>query len=391
MKTYLLVCSLILISATAMAVEMRGPQFKWHSHDHVSVSIYANMQVQMGLIYGIKGQAVEEWKDINNSHATQHHFNLRELKPDTDYQYIIKGANDNERVYNFRSSKQVEEQTVFCAYGQSRNQDIATVTHRQLINRIALEKPDFIVHTGNMLNGGQRGNPSLFGRDWTQNFFTPLAPLLNHLPFYIVPGQHDLSYQNGAESMHTVFPKLKRFTIQVERRGLLGLAIITLPHRLSEWKQRREEIELALQGLDGARWRVLCMHVPPYASGMRDWISDDGYGLWELLQRYRVDLVLSGRQPQYQRSVPIHLNKNVEHAITVINTGLGMHPLTVNDAYIAAKNDRLAHYVRVSCDKQFLRVQAKDVQGRILDNYTVDRHRFDLILDQAQLLPRDDL
>lgn len=55
----------------------------------------------------------------------------------------------------------------------------------------------------------------------------------------------------------------------------------------------------------GATWRIVAVHHPPYSAGYQGSSTDVRETLAPLLERYGVQLVLSGHDHDYQRSVPI--------------------------------------------------------------------------------------
>jgi hypothetical protein len=364
-------------------MEVRGPQITNISSTTASVMIHCSEEMMLNLRCWSEDD--REHRDSNAAH--QHHlFNLRELTAGTRYSYQISSETYDSGELYFETPPLFEETVSFCAYGHTRRQEIVESTHRAIIVQMLSHKPQFIIHTGNMLGGGPRDNPSIFARDWSLNFFTPLNPVLKQIPFYLCPGQHDIDFINGDQGVQQVFPFLTGRSLYVIERGPMAMVVITVPHRLSEWRQQAEIIEQAFQQISFARWRFVCMHVPPHAAGMRGWIKEHSQGLWELMQRYRIDVVISGRQQQYQRLHPLRLAEDDQHAITVLTTSLGMEKLRDNDPLLLAFNDSQAHYVHVSCSADAIQIQARSQDGAVLDHAAIERQHYDHLLRSSKIL-----
>lgn len=380
--SWLLCC---LLCGQLAALEIRGPQVTGITHNSASLIMHSSPPMMLRL---------ECWSDdedrhqVNNASHVHHQFHVRQLQSETRYFYRIRGDHYDSGELEFTTAARYQSQVRFCVYGHSRRQDILPSTHERLLSAVSGEQPDFILHTGNLLGGGPRSNPSLFARDWTFNFFTPLNPLMTRVPFYLCPGQHDLDFVNGDRGLQLAFPQLTGRSLYVIERGPLAMVVVALPYRLKDWRAQAQLIEQALQQCSFARWRMLCIHVPPYAAGLQNWISEDSGGLWRLLQRYRVDVVLSGRQQHYQRQYPLRINAADSHLIHAISTSLGMQPLhDRHDPLLLRANDRDLHYLRFRCSHTELQMEACDLQGRVFDQLHIDRRHNEQHLRRARALP----
>jgi predicted phosphodiesterase len=119
-----------------------------------------------------------------NQPSFVHRINLVNLTPNETYSYAVSGR---EGEYSFRTFP--EEGTIrFVMYGDTREQLPVwnQSTHHALVaERIAAEQDiRFVVHTGDLVNDPD--DPD----EWNR-FFAAAGPMMNHIPFYPVAGNHE--------------------------------------------------------------------------------------------------------------------------------------------------------------------------------------------------------
>ncbi len=381
-------CILILSFFIGLAaVDSRGPQLTHLSSTKASVLVHMDEATQLILFY-------EDTPDnilrINNAKHKHQLFNLKNLKPNTTYNYTISGNGIKMGPYQFTTPPLYEKEITFCVYGHSRRQNNNDETHKRLVAQMLKIQPDMLVHTGNVFGGGPRSNPSYFGRDWTYNFFKPLQEILPSTPFYLSPGQHDVSFVKGLDTLTAAFPHMAGRLVYTVERGPMAMCFLCIPQRLSDSVKQLAIIESAFQKMSFARWRFVCMHVPPHGVGLREWVVQDRKRLWELFQKYRIDFVLCGRQQNYQRLYPLRVSTDDQHAVTVISTSLGLDSLRGHNDILLKGNDRDLHFVKFNCSEQQVRIQAINLDGRVIDHAHIDKSLYASYLKNAKLLDLSD-
>ena len=86
----------------------------------------------------------------------------------------------------------------FIAYGDSRDRYKTPRRRRKVASSFLRHQTDVIVSTGDILLGGETTSSSMFGNDWTKNFFEPLKEIIEGVPYHPTVGNHDQDLKDGA-------------------------------------------------------------------------------------------------------------------------------------------------------------------------------------------------
>jgi hypothetical protein len=324
--------------------------------------------------YGIAKNT--ERDTLHTGEVRQHVFVINDLKPASRYTYRITSKDYDSGARYFHTPKK-EPATVRCAfYGQSRYPNITLETHLQMSDALLHQGFDFIVHTGNLLSGNPSHESEFFAEDWTRNFYLPLASIIDHTPYYLAAGPFDLDAQDDIDLLRRAFPTYDRHASYLIERGPLALAVISVPSHKEQSKAILNHLEKLLQQMSFAQWRCICLHTPIAGAGVSTWPEGaaDKEKLWELLYRYRVDLVVSGACAQYQRVLPIQNPHDGNHQIHCINTGLGMEALRFGRSSLAFVQDRYLHYVDLKCTADQLEVSCRGLAAHVFDKLVITRN-----------------
>ena len=274
------------------------------------------------------------------------------VKPDTLYHYRVEsgGAPLGEGA-TFRTAAGADQtRFTFVVFGDTRTQHRF---HRAVVERIVAVKPDFVLHTGDLVAKGS----SL--HQW-ETFFEIERELMARAPFFPALGNHerdnsryfDLFYLPGNERWYAFDYGNARFIcLQVD--GLAGFG----PQ--SEQYAWLEEALVA----NTQPWLFVYFHVPPYSS-VRDDLEDDvRQALPPLFERYGVDVVFNGHQHNYER--------NEVNGVTYIVSAGGGAPL-----YRMQKREptqaafALAyHFVLLEIDGNHLKATVISNEGEVLDAF----------------------
>jgi Icc-related predicted phosphoesterase len=129
----------------------------------------------------------------------------------------------------------------------------------------------------------------------------PFAEVLDHgAELYAILGNHDALYSDGG-------------VLQMELLGMPGrwwaedlgdLLLIGLDSNAIDDPDQLAWLEETLSGSTEG-WKVIALHHPPYAAGYQGSSKDVRDTLAPIVLEHGVQLVLSGHEHDYQRSVPI--------------------------------------------------------------------------------------
>jgi hypothetical protein len=112
------------------------------------------------------------------------------------------------------------------------------------------------------------------------------------------------------------------------------------------------------------RWRIVAVHEPPYSAGYQgsDLAVRDAFV--PLFERYGVQLVLSGHEHDYQRSIPIN-------GVTYIISGAGGRTRGTGEDTFTAASWSVLHFTDVNVYRDHLLVRAIDQDGQAFDQVEI--------------------
>ena len=137
--------------------------------------------------------------------------------------------------------------------------------------------------------------------------------------------------------------------------------------------RRQEQIDWLVSDLQASQqqpWRIVFFHRPPYSSGTEhgsDLAIRQAFG--PLFEQYNVQVVLTGHEHSYERSVPWRESTNTNwQAVTYAVTGgagAALHP-TGRSAWTAFSRAAF-HYLRLTISPTDATLEAVGTNGAVLD------------------------
>jgi 3',5'-cyclic AMP phosphodiesterase CpdA len=241
---------------------------------------------------------------------------------------------------------------------------------------------DLAVHVGDIAyHGGSE-------IDFTERHFAIYRNLLGNVPFFPSVGNHDLIESDGAaydEAFIWSAPNpgaryysfrwgnIQFLALDTSTHGPKGTDLVTSEGAQYQW---------LVDTLDSAsrdptvRWIIAFFHYPMYSHA----VGFSGHGsnralresLGPLFDRYGVDLVLSGHDHHYERTLPTRGEKIVEQGcgpVYVLTGGGGgtFFARDVERSPYLAQAARAYHYVRLVVLPDAIDLAAIGVGGEILD------------------------
>jgi hypothetical protein len=246
-----------------------------------------------------------------------------------------------------RAPKAAGQPHRFVAFGDG---GADTSAQRAIAYQTFRARPDFVVVTGDLVyyKGLMSEYLTKFFPIYNRDDASPAtgAPLLRSIPFLVSPGNHDLiernldrcpdalAYflvwalpQNGPMTAPGAANTPTLLGTESRRRAFLESAGPAYPRTANyafdygdahwtvldtnlhvDWTDPtlRDWLERDLASAQGAPWRFVAFHQPPFHSTQAH--SDEQWTrlLVNLFEKYRVDLVFNGHIHNYQRSYPLH-------------------------------------------------------------------------------------
>jgi hypothetical protein len=109
-----------------------------------------------------------------------------------------------------------------------------------------------------------------------------------------------------------------------------------------------------------ARWKIVAVHHPPYSAGYQGSSTDVRDELSPVLERYGVQLVLSGHDHDYQRSVPIG-------GVTYVVSGAAARTRRTGDDGFTAVSYSWHHFLDIAVTGDRLVLRAVGEDGSVFD------------------------
>ena len=296
---------------------------------------------------------------------------LTGLRPGSTYRYVVTSGDAESGEFEFRTKPLGVHPVRFDVFG-----DQGDCTHFapacRVMDGIAADRPNFVLGAGDLTYANDNGPEAadLWANDVMRRYGTwaPLMPTLgnheylegdsidNYKGRFALPDQGGTSAPDSARGDYYSF-------------DYGPVHVVALPERYVDMKANSDfrrwlEDDLRTACANPAiQWRIAFNHRPFYSTGRRHG-PDQTYQKWvaPILEQYHVDLVFSGHEHVYERSLPMNggtpvtrrANKWRQGAGTAyVVTGGGGAP-SYNDFGPAAAWDAVRetghHHVRVDID-----------------------------------------
>ena len=270
----------------------------------------------------------------------------------------------------------------FIAFGDS---GVGSAVQSQLAARMTADTFDLALHTGDVAYGTSDmvGGPSYTQYD---NWLFGIYPWMRSHPFYPSIGNHDDEI-NHASAYRDVFvlPEQGASTTypdNAERYYSFDygpIHFVALDTEFALLDPGRQQAQLAWLDADLAAttqpWRVVYFHRSPYSSGSEHGSAlDVRQAFSPILERRGVQLVLSGHDHDFERSIPWRQFVSSASGITYVVTGGGGAALyAVGSSAWTAKSASVNHYMRVTVSGCTMTIEAVGVDGAVFDQASINR------------------
>lgn len=294
---------------------------------------------------------------------------LRELEPDTQYEYIISPIDKWEDAFTFTTAGS-DDSWSFVWFGDVHNKpefgelhDIAEENH-----------PDaaFYSIAGDLVGDG------LYRDQWDE-LFEYSKDVLSKKPLMNVPGNHDNRMGLGAWMYRDMFsypangpddvPAEQTYSFVYRNALFLMLDVTSGVENQADW------IEKQLAQSD-ATWKIAVFHFPPYnhqepyLNIQKEWVP--------LFDKYHVDMVYSGHMHYYMRSKPMNSGQVVDTyedgTAYIISLGIpGRSQDAEEEPYAIVRDFNGWMYQYVSIDDNHLQYQAINRDGKLIDEFEIKK------------------
>ncbi|MDQ3037709.1 MAG: metallophosphoesterase family protein, partial [Myxococcota bacterium] len=287
----------------------------------------------------------------------QHHARLSGLQPGTLHCYEVRDSS-GARLFGpagFRTAPAADDTTArvsLIALGDSGG---GGADQRAVAAQLETVPHELMLHVGDVAYNDAT-LPEL-----ESNHFAIYRELASAIPLFAAIGDHDDSTDH-AGPFREVFGRPRYYSFD------WGPVHVLVLDAGGGGSAQREFAERDLASTD-RRWKIVITHEPPYSSGFHGSSSSMRRDYVPLFERHGVQLVLSGDDHDYERSIPIA-------GVTYVVTGGGgrsVRPVDRSDW--TAFSAMAFHFVHIDVDGDVMRVRAIDATGREFDGVEIPRER----------------
>jgi hypothetical protein len=270
-----------------------------------------------------------EWHITEDQDSVMHHVRLGNLSPNQTYAYSLSGSNSE---YSFRTFP-ANGSITFVVYGDTREQLPwwNQSTHHALVAGRIAEEPDvlFVLHTGDLVNDPHDNE------EWGR-FFTAAGPMLSHLPFYPVTGNHE----QDSRVLRDIFGISPWYTFRV---GDVSIVVLD-SNPLSSGMTADQDCFIAGIPEKNGNWTFVALHHPLYSA---DPNHPGGFldvrERWEpIFIRWGVSAVFAAHVHAYE-----HVERSGIHYFTVATGGAPSYQLSSDkpEGYMTGLENTLGYVV----------------------------------------------
>jgi 3',5'-cyclic AMP phosphodiesterase CpdA len=307
------------------------------------------------------------------------HVKLDGLKINTQYFYRVESTDSDGKkiegeVLTFQTAPDSETPFAFAIISDT--QDNKKVSG--IVAEMAwAQRPNFMIHPGDLVGTGSND------RDWTQEFFPAMHPLIGRVPMYPVLGNHEQNAKNYYDYFQLPEPE---YYYEFEY-GNSHFFMIDTNKNVGPDSEQYKWLDTALSKCT-AKWKFVVHHHPPYSSDENDygdlWKSNKSTRgdlrarqLAKLYDKHSVDIVWNGHIHSYERTWPVFDESVTPGKGTIyMVTGGGGGSLETPGPYRTFFENTVKHghhYCMAYVNGGVLEFKAFDLEGRLFDYMKLDK------------------
>jgi hypothetical protein len=330
----------------------KGPYLSWISDPSTTITVSFEIHEPCTLYvdYGLTpayGNTL-----IDTTFSAKHVVTIEGLSPGTLYHYRVRTSTGYISGDNTFKTAPIGSPFTFAVFGDNRSDSSA---HQVVVNTMLNYSPDFVLNTGDLVSDGTQII------EWN-TFFNIEENLLRNSPYMPAVGNHE-----DPENIECRFYYLfelpnneKWYSFDYGNAHFICLDTETdIVGSQMTWLVN--DLAMANQNPD-IDWIIVYFHKPPYSSSSHGSDLYVRYTLTPIFMEYDVDLVFSGHDHDYERSIPIN-------GVTYIVTGGGGAPLySAGVSYFTVYSESAYHFVLITINGDTLILKAIRTNGTVMDS-----------------------
>lgn len=307
---------------------------------------------------------------FNDRYVHRFSAHVAQLKDGAAYDYVVGSETGNtwSDVRSFETKKQGEDKFSFIWFGDTHRAkgwgDLLNIAHKRH------PETDFYSIAGDLVSTG------LYRTDWDE-FFGNSGNVFSYKPLMPVPGNHDRQDGLGSWMYYEIFSLPKNGPEKVTPEATYAFEYGNALYLMIDCTQPNEAqtkwIEETLKN-SSATWKFAVFHFPPYNYEEPYFdLQEEWCGIFDT---YHVDMVMSGHIHYYMRSKPIKGGKVVDShkdgTVYTVSVGtVGDHEHLGEESYAEQRYKKGQYYQHVEIDKGQMKYKAYDMDGNIVDEFSI--------------------
>lgn len=357
---------------------VHGPQVSRPTPTSVVIAFWSEQSVVGAVDYG--PTALYGTTATASTAATAHAIALGPLTPSTTYHYrVLLGATPVGVDHTFTTPPASFSTPVrFVALGDT---GTGCTTEYEAIAAATAQGPDFVLHTGDAAYTDGTSEEVL------SRFIVPFADVMASTPVFTTIGNHD-SHTLGGQPLldaqalpaNPSDPSSRFYSFDW---GACHVACLDseIPMTLGTVQNDWLRADLAASS---APWTFVVVHRPPYSASKHGSNPELQADLVPILDLHHVDVVLSGHEHGYERTLPLVAGTPVDVAmdpdfvdpagtVYVVTGGGGQTLYPSGTSAFTALSVSSHHVTLVEVDGLTLTLTAIGVDGTVLDRSTITK------------------
>lgn len=345
-----------------------GPYLQWATKSEITVMWETTVAADSSVFYRRSGGP---WVESSEARTRKiHEMRLSGFSPQETVEYYIRSRQGAAAVtsgtYTFQTQPDQEIPFNFVIWGDNH---VNPPVFGALVNSMASKLPEMGLCVGDVVDNGN------VYEEWGRGLLTPLLPLSRFAPFYVAIGNHegnahwfyDYMAQPGNEHWFS-FDYAGCHFVLIDSNFPFGPG-----SEQYDWLQA----DLFSEAAQKAKWLFTFHHHPPYSEIYEEVIyARVRMHLVPLYEAAGVDINFTGHIHDYERGVyvPPDTGRRIAY-IQTSGAGGRLWDDEFNGVYeqIQKVIQYVYHYCEVSIQGDMLSFQAIDLQGRVIDSFTLTR------------------
>lgn len=366
----------------------RGPYIENMGTDMVTIRFRTDISTVSWITYGAYPDC-ERFMTISPI-AKEHKSVLFGLMSDTMHCYRIYLPDISTGVYKaaestFMTFREPEKPYLsFIAFGNSGS---GSKEQYELAEQMEKFTPDFILHTGNILESG-------LDYDADFQYFEPYKNLISKYPFFLALGNHDygadFNKEDGKDFIKNNYTPYHSMPLTgfgphyyfFDNGNARFICLDNNSFFEAMWApaidEESQQIKWLKTVLSRTRttWKFVYLHLPLYSTGEYSFSEELRDILAPIFEKYEVDMVFQGHDHNYERTKPIKEGMvNETEGIVYVTLGGGGRPLypQKTGADWSEKFISDYHFAFVEIKEKILKMTVYNKNLEIIDTLTIQK------------------